>query len=235
MTMFLNRSADYDAIYPPAYPVQAMNTDASLGTYGMTSVRDFSGMENNMVTLATFNNEGMVCTENNTSADTNIREAEEMTFVIALNIPARPAAARNVISCFTPNAAPWVGFRLTQGTDGIGTVRVGTGNTDVETTGLLIGGITGGWTAFAFTVSNTAISFLRANGTAGSTQITAGRGMSTNTIFINGAPLTSPLLTGIDGTIGGVAVYNAQLTLSQMALQLNNMRTFMASKGVTIP
>ncbi|CAI2512142.1 Uncharacterised protein [Serratia ficaria] len=235
MTMFINRVADYDPIYPPAYPIQALNTAASEGTYAMKSIRDYSGEEHNLITLATFNSDGMICTETNTSADTQIKESEQMTVVIALNIPSAPSAARNIISCFTPNAAPWFGFRLTQGTDGSGTIRVGSGVTGTDSTSLSIGGITGGWTSFAFTVSNSAISFLRANGTAGSTEITVGRGLSTNNIFINGAPPTSPLLTGIDGTIGGVAVYSAQLSLSGMTLQINNMRTFMATKGVVIP
>lgn len=235
MTMFMNRVADYDPIYPPAYPIQALNTGASAGTYAMKSIRDYSGEEHNLITLATFNSEGMICTETNTSADTQIKESEEMTVVIALNIPSAPSAARNILSCLTPGAAPWFGFRLTQGTNGVANILVGTGVADVASTSLLVGGITGGWTSFAFTVSNTAISFLRANGTAGSTEITAGRGLSNNNIFINGAPPSSPLLTGIDGTIGGVAVYNAQLSLSGMTLQINNMRNFMATKGVVIP
>lgn len=235
MTMFLNRSADYDPIYPPAYPVQALNTAASEGTYGMTSARDFSGLDHNLITLASFNSEGMVGTENNTAADTQIKESAAMTFVMALYIPANPTAARNIISCLTPATAPWVGFRLTQGTNGTGTILVGTGVTGVTSTSLSIGGITGAWTAFAFTVSNTAISFLRGNGTAGSVAITAGRGLSNNNIFINGAPPTSPLLTGINGTYGCVAVYHEQLSITDMTIQINNLRTFMATKGVVIP
>ncbi|AVJ17225.1 hypothetical protein CLM71_08820 [Serratia sp. MYb239] len=236
MPLYIDQSADYDVKYPPAFPVMSMNDPASFGTYSMASRRDFSGRGNDLITAASFNTQGMVGTKVGSAAEIPVVEPDALTVVMAINLPANPAEARNIISTLSPAVAPWVGFRLTQGTNGVGTIRVATGVTDpASTTGLDIGGITGGWTAFAFTISDSKIAFLRGSGANGTADITAGRAKSGNTIFLNGAPAGSQITDGADGTYGGVAVYEREMTLQEMAAQINNMRVFMATKGVVVP
>ena len=234
MPIYINKTADFDNIYPPAYPVMGLNKTSSQGTYGMTSTRDYSGTGHQLITSASFDTEAMICTPTGSSANTQIQESPQMTVVVALNIQAATTAG-NIFSCLTPQQAPWSGWRLTQSPNGVGRILVGTGKTDVATVSLDIGTITGAWTSFAITVSDTDISFLRANGTAGSKDITGLRSMSSNNLFINGAPSSSALAEGITGKIGCVAVYNTVLSISEMASALNTTRDFMATKGVTLP
>lgn len=234
MPLYIDKSADYDSTYPPAFPVMTLNDDASVGTYSMSSVRDYSGNGNNLITVATFNSEGMVCTQSGTSAEIPAQESESITVVIAVNIPSAPAEVRNIISTITPATSPYEGFRLTQGTTGSGSILVATGAASPTSNSMSIGGVTGGWTAFAFTITNTRIAFLRSSGSSGSLDITQ-RAISTNNIFVNGAPAGSQITDGIDGTIGCLAIYDREMTSAEMATEINNMRVFMATKGVTIP
>ncbi|ELW7387194.1 hypothetical protein QLL80_000882 [Yersinia enterocolitica] len=88
---------------------------------------------------------------------------------------------------------------------------------------------------FAVTISDSMIIGMRGNGIPLNKTITAGRSVSNNQIVLSGAPAGSQLTDGIDGVIGGVSVYNGMLSIDEMRMALNDMRTFMASKGVTIP
>ena len=228
-------NTEYDEIYPPVFPVMALNRNSSAGTYPMTSKMDFSGQGRTLDTNAEFNSDGYVCVKSGGSAQTNIAESELITIVVALNIPARPSASANIISSLTPANAPFSGFRITQQADGTGNVLVSTGITSPYNTTLSIGTITGGWTMFAVSISNEKIVGMRSNGNPLSQAITNGRSIGESSIVINGAPQGSQLVDGIDGIIGGVAIYNEQLNSSDMLISLNAMRQFMTTNGVTIP
>ncbi|MGO4743961.1 hypothetical protein [Serratia quinivorans] len=235
MPLYIVQNSDYDTSYPPSYPVMQLNTANSIGTYSMSTIKDYSGLGNNLSTSATFNSSGMVCTATGSAATMPIAEAALFTFVIAINIPANPASAANIISTLTPASAPFTGLRIVQGTNGTGSILVATGIASPSGTSLVMGGITGGWTAFAVSVSDTTITYVRGNGATGSATITPSRSVSTSNIVINGAPTGSPLTDGITGTIGGLAVYNKAMNTTEMAQEINNMRVFMATKGVVIP
>lgn len=228
-------NADYDSIYPPAYPVMNLNTVNSIGTYSLISALDYSGAGNNLTTSATFNSSGMVCTATGTKATMPVTETALLTFVIALNIPSNPASAANILSTLTPSSAPFTGLRLVQSTTGTGSILVATGVSSPSSTILDMGGITGGWTAFAVSISATAIAYLRGNGSTNTATISPSRSVSTNNIVINGAPTGSIITNGVVGTIGALAVYNKAMNTTEMAQQINNMRVFMATKGVVIP
>lgn len=228
-------NTEYDEIYPPAFPVMALNRNSSAGTYPMTSKMDFSGKGKTLETSAEFNSEGLVCVKSGGSAQTNIAEVELITIVVALNIPSRPSSSANIISSLTPATAPFSGFRITQQADGTGNVLVSTGVASPSNTTLSLGTITGGWTMFAVSISNEKIVGMRSNGNPLSQSITSGRSIGESGIVINGAPRGSQLVDGVDGIIGGVAIYNEQLSSTDMLISLNTMRQFMATKGVTIP
>lgn len=228
-------NTEYDEIYPPAFPVMALNRKSSAGTYPMTSKMDFSGKGKNLETNAEFNSDGLVCVKSGGSAQTNIAESELITIVVALNIPARPSASANIISSLTPATAPFSGFRITQQADGTGNVLVSTGISSPSNTTLSLGTITGGWTMFAVSISNEKIVGMRSNGNPIEVSITNGRSIGKNSIVINGAPQGSQLMDGIDGIIGGIAFYNEQLSAPDMLSEINNMRQFMSTKGVVIP
>lgn len=235
MPLYVVQNSDYDTSYPPSYPVMQLNTANSIGTYSMSTTKDYSGLGNNLSTAATFNSSGMVCTATGSAATMPIAETALFTFVIAINIPANPASAANIISTLTPTSAPFTGLRLVQSTSGAGSILVATGVASPSGTTLDMGGITGGWTAFAVSFSDAAVTYVRGNGTTSSATITPSRSVSTNNIVINGAPTGSPLTNGVVGTIGGLAVYNKAMNTTEMTQEINNMRVFMATKGIVIP
>jgi hypothetical protein len=229
-------NTNYSEIYPLAFPVMEMNTVDSIGTYSMANSRDYSGLGNNLVTTGAFNSLGMICTPTGSSANMPIAETAQLSFVMALNIPANPSGgAANILSTITPASAPFTGLRLTQSVSGSGSILVASGVTSPSSTTLDMGGITGGWTVFAVSISATKIEYVRGSGTTNSTAITPSRSVSTNKIVINGAPAGSQITNGVTGTIGALVLYNKALSVAEMTQQINNMRVFMATKGVTIP
>lgn len=228
-------NTNYDDIYPLAFPVMTLNTADSIGTYSMVNARDYSGLGNNLATEAAFNSQGMVCTATGSSATMPITETAQLSFVIALNIPANPSGgAANILSTITPASAPFTGLRLTQSTSGSGSILVASGVASPSSTTLDMGGITGGWTVFAVSISATKIEYVRGSGTTNSATITPSRSVSTKNIVINGAPAGSQITNGVTGTIGGLALYSKALSVAEMTQEINNMRVFMATKGVTI-
>lgn len=201
----------------------------------MVNAMDFSGLGNNLSTSAAFNSYGMICTPTGSAATMPIAETALLSFVIAINIPSNPAGVANIISTVTPVSSPFTGLRLTQSASGSGSILVTSGVSSPTGTTLDMGGITGGWTVFAVSISATKIEYVRGSGTTNSATITPSRAVSTNNIVINGAPTGSQVTSGISGTIGGLALYNKALSVAEMTQEINNMRTFMATKGVTIP
>lgn len=228
-------NTNYSEIYPLAFPVMTLNTADSIGTYSMVNARDYSGLGNNLVTAAAFNSQGMVCTATGSSATMPTAETALLSFVIAINIPSNPASVVNIISTVTPASSPYTGLRLTQSTSGSGSILVASGVTSPVSTTLDMGGITGGWTVFAVSISATKIEYVRGSGTTNSATIAPSRSVSTNNIVINGAPTGSQITNGVTGTIGGLALYSKALSVAEMTQEINNMRVFMATKGVTIP
>lgn len=229
-------NTNYDEIYPLAFPVMTMNTQDSTGTYSMANAMDFSGLGNNLTTVAAFNSQGMVCTPTGTSATMPVAETAELSFAIAINIPATPVGgAANILSTVTPALAPFTGLRLTQSTAGTGVILVASGVASPTSTLLDMGGITGGWTVFAVSISATKIEYVRGSGATSSATITPSRSESSNNIVINGAPTGSQITNGVAGTIGGLALYSKALSVAEMTQQINNMRVFMNTKGLMIP
>lgn len=214
---------------PLADPEMAMNNEYSLATWGMLDKTDFSGNGNDLSGSLSFNQYGMVTTSNGRMA-TGLLDASEFTMVFATNTPI-PAATGNLVSNLMGGATPFSGFRVAVNSSGTLLVSVGSSSGSANT--LSIGTGAGAWTCFAVSVKDTLVNAKRSTGAEYTFPVT-GRVRGANQLYINGAPDGSSLLTGVPGTFGMLAYYNKFYTAAECAPLIEEMRTIMRGRGVTI-
>ncbi|MBL3522893.1 hypothetical protein IM876_09475 [Serratia plymuthica] len=232
----IQNGANYSSKCPLAFPILGLNDSSSTATWGMDGLTDYSNNGHPLVTGNTFNSQGMVCAHAaGNSAETNVFEPDNFTFVICLNIPASPSQTAYIFSNFTPAAAPYAGIRLVQSTAGAGLLHVATGSSTSPTvTEVIIPSITGGPTLFSGTASSSEVTVTRSSGTLISTPVTGGRVKNTGSFLLNGSPVSS-VNYGVDGVIIGLAFYNTVLSSTVQTDKREAMRSWAASKGIIVP
>jgi hypothetical protein len=211
-------------------PVVELNTAYSLASYSMSSVIDASGNDRTLGGSTTFDNEGIVLAVNNNRISTGILETDEMTFVIGHNYASAGTAIGNILCNLIPTASPFSGIRLAIN-NGAASVAVGTGT--ATSASLSLGTVVGGWTVYAFSVSNTEIRFRRMNGTSGSLALPA-RSKSAQPFFLNGAPDGSQFAEGYAGKQGVLAAYNKAYTVAEMTGLIDSAKKTLQAKGIPI-
>lgn len=222
----------YSPKLPLVFPILGLNDASSIATWGLQSVSDSSGNGHDLVTSATFNAQGMVCTTT-TPASTGASETDEMTILFTVYIPTAPAATGNLISNLVNAAAPFAGFRITIAQNQTGTVSVSSGAASPAVYTLTLPSMVGAWRTVGVTITNSLISAQFSTGSILTSPVSA-RAKSTEKLVLNGAPIASQLTTGLPGTLGVVALYNRALTSTEITTKINTLRTIMALRGVTI-
>lgn len=227
--------ATFDPSYPDAFPLLALVRPDSLGVWGMLNGADASGNGKTLTGPLAYDAEGLVCTTDGGGMDTGVQETEELSIVVAHNIPVNATGNNNVISCINPDpdATGSVGSRyLVSGA--AGSITVATGVATPVGTIHNSGGYSGAWTVLGIRIKNDLISSMRMAGTVTSTAITAGRKRSLRNFVINGEPSGGSVPLGINGKIGALAIYSSYLSDADLLQMIANTRAFMGSKGTPI-
>lgn len=204
-----------------------LNNAYSLASYGMQSVVDASGNNKTLGGAPTFDATGMITVAENNRITTGIMETDEMTFVVGINIDSATPVG-NILS----NVVPYSGIRLiiNGGAYLSASVEVGNGT---AMTSLNIGGGTGGWTVFAFSVSNSRIEAKRMSGASYGIDLPS-KSKSPQPFFLNGATDSAAFSGGCNGKQGVVAVYSKFYANTEMMPLIENAKEVLRSHGVAI-
>ncbi|ROS02967.1 hypothetical protein [Raoultella terrigena] len=234
-TIFNTRfNLPYTDIIDPRIP---LITDSLIAGYDMLSNRDFSGRNNHFEWGGSFNSQGAILLNDaNHIIQTPVIEQEEMTIITCWNITA-DSTNSSLFNNLDTSGTNYKGTRLSKLSTNNGQLDIAKGS--AGTLSSMASGVSGGWTARAWSWNGSTVRNIQHSGTIGQSVALTARAKNTTRAFsMNGVAVGVPggsITAGNTGTLGFVCFYAEYIAPEVAAERMNIIADIMAGRGVTVP
>ncbi len=212
-------------------------TSTLIAGYDCLSNKDFSGRGNDFSFAGAFTSIGATLANNSSSIiQTPVIEQDVMTVIACWNI-ASDGVATSIVNNLDTSTANYKGGRVIKLASNTGQLDLATGN--AGNLNSMATGVSGGWTARAWSWNSTTAREIFHSGSVGNTITMSSRAKNTSRGYsVNGVPAGvsgGSITAGSTGTLGFLLFYNEYISPTDAASRMNIIASIMAGRGVAVP